>query len=176
MKIHWVCRGVRREEYSSGFTLLEVLAAIAVVSVASLIIISSFTTSIALGGANRNRNIAAALAEEQLASLRQNPKVYIWPNLSSLEPGQLMEVRPQETPEGAQIPVSPPSSLPSAKTVHDRELLLYKKFSWQAFARLPSEDAGYLELAVVVRWKHQGRDELLALTSSVTRAQVEEAA
>lgn len=157
----------------SGFTLLELLTAIAIMSVGTFVIVSLFASSITLADINRSRKVAAALAEEQLASLTTKPEIYVWPDLRSLEPGDLAEVRLQGTEPGVPNPVTPPSALPPARAAQDREMNFYDGFSWQAFARLPSRDAGYVEVTVVVRWVCQGREDLITLTSSVPRAQVE---
>jgi prepilin-type N-terminal cleavage/methylation domain-containing protein len=162
-----------------GFTLVEILVALAVVATAATILVSLFGSSLTLSRLNRSKLVAASLAEEQMDTILRNSSSYVW-NLDGAEPGQLVEVVPldrgQPEPSGAAkqgipagrsfdalvaVPVEPASSA--------REENFHGKFRWQAYASLPQPNSKHVDVTVVVRWQDGGRDKSVALTSSAPR-------
>ncbi len=152
-----------------GFTLVEVLAALAVISVAITVIITLFVASVTLAKTNRSRKVAAAFAQEQLELLQRQPGLFEWPTLDT--PGQLMSV----TATSGTATLSAPEAMPAVEAAAQREEAFYDAFTWEAFARLPRADAAHVELTVVVRWAPQTRGSAFILTSAMPRASVEEA-
>ena len=155
---------------SSGFTLVEILIALVVVSMGITILVSLFTSSLSLAQSSRNQRVAASLAEEEMRALQQNPGAYEW-GLESVAPGQFAKVEAQGKPADG-YPVEPPSVLPAERAASARESNLYDGFSWKAFAKLPVVDAPYVEVTVTIQWTESGRERLFALTSSISRASV----
>jgi len=162
-----------------GFTLIEILVAVAVVATAATILVSLFGSSLVLSRSNRSQLVAASLAEEQMDSILRNSSKYVW-NLDGAEPGQLVEVVPAEpaTPEvpGATKPAVPAGRpfdrlvvAPIEPASNAREETFYGKFRWQAYAALPQPNSKHVDVTVVVRWKDAGRDRSVALTSSAPR-------
>lgn len=167
--------GSRRRFFkASGFTLIEILVALAVVSTAATILISLFGSSLTLSRLNRSKTVAASLAQEQLDFILRNPEHYIW-KLEGSEPGQLVEIEQvgaakEAGDNGAAgnsfhplvvVPVEPRAST--------REENFYGKYRWQAYAALPQPQANHVDITVVVRWKDAGKDRSIALTSSAPR-------
>lgn len=169
----------------SGFTLIEILVALAVVTTAATIFISLFGSSLTLSRFNRSQIVAASLAEEQLSAILRNSGDYIW-KLDGAEPGQLVEVVAADgegpaaaSPAGSRgfNAAAPPSGRPFDSLVvvpvepaaSDREENFYGKFRWQAYAALPQPNANHVDVTVVVRWKDAGREKSVALTSSAPR-------
>lgn len=161
----------RRSAYNPGFTLVEILVALVVLSVGITIFISLFSSSLALAQSGRNQTVAAALAEEQLQTLLHSPQQYNW-NLQGAAPGQLVEVTLHNEPANPVRHFAPPSILPVDKKAATRVQNLYEAFSWQVFAKLPDKDAGYVEVTVAVRWAEEGKPRVVALTSAVPRSLV----
>lgn len=153
---------MRRIRPCHGFTLIEVLVALAVVSVAVTVFFSLFTASIGLSQSSRNESVAATLAEEQLLAVCQSPGLYTW-NLG--DPGQLVEVVPTTDDPGMRA-----FSAPSLAEMPKSDADLYQGFSWRVFAKLPSQDAAYVEVTVAVDWNEAGRDKTFALTSTIARS------
>jgi len=163
-----------------GFTLIEVLVALAVVATAATIFISLFGSSLVLSRLNRSRLVAASLAEEQLEDLLRNSSEYVW-NLSGAEAGELVEVTPAKT--GNEAPADSQSVLgrafgplevvPVEPGASEREENFYGKFRWRAYAALPQPDAKHVNVTVVVRWRDSGGEKSLALTSSAPRYALE---
>ena len=150
-----------------GFTLIEILVALVVVSVGVTILIQLFSSSLALAQSSRNQAVAASLAEEQMQALLRNPGAYEW-GLETAAPDKLVKVSVRGKPADA-YPVDPPSVLPVERTASAREENLYSRFSWKAFAKLPAADAPYVEVTVTIQWTEAGRDRLFALTSNISR-------
>ncbi|MCX5758557.1 MAG: prepilin-type N-terminal cleavage/methylation domain-containing protein [Candidatus Hydrogenedentes bacterium] len=157
--------------FHSGFTLMEVLVAIVVMGVGITVFISLFGSSLALAQSNRYQTVAAQLAGECLQAVVCAPERYDW-HLNPADPGALTVVTaPGESPE-TRHPVSLPATLPTDRRSNLRDVNLYKQFSWQAYARIPKPDAGYVELTIAIRWIEQGRERVFALTSCVPRTAI----
>ena len=154
-----------RSTRRGGFTLIEILVAVAVLGVGATIFISLFSSSQDLAETSRSRTVATSLAERQLDAIQRDPGQYEWPS-AALEAGTMAEVFPvgadPEAPRGFALP----STMPVDKASNAREANFMERFSWQAYARKPDVEAAHIELTVVVRWQEGGRDKSLAITSS----------
>jgi prepilin-type N-terminal cleavage/methylation domain-containing protein len=158
----------------SGFTLLEVLAALVVLGVATGIFASLFVASMNLGHLSQSETVAATLAEEQLVLLRNHPQGFAWPDLAAVDPGSFAPVAPHGATEGLSATFLPSMMLLNQRA-NDRDHAFYERYSWQTFARLPEPDSGYLELAVVIAWAEKGKPQRFVLTSAIPRNLVEAA-
>ena len=151
----------------AGFTLLELLTSLIVVSVAVTLFMGMFTASLAMAKQNAMQRIAAGLAEERLTEILIHPNQYRWPDFS------------RESTE-ALLPLTevlgrsePPNAMPTERSANDRVRIRYEDVTWQAFTRLPAPDADYAEIIVEVTWTQHGRLRTLALTSALPRSSVE---
>jgi prepilin-type N-terminal cleavage/methylation domain-containing protein len=154
----------------AGFSLIEVLVALAVLSISIFVFVDLFVSSIQLGRNSRVRELAATIAEDQLHYLEAHPDRFVWqPDADS--PHTLFPVLTSEEEPKAGNPVEPPGVLPITQAAHDRAKDLYEQFRWKAFARLAR--AGYYELTTAVYWEEQGRNQVLTLTSVITADRVE---
>lgn len=154
-----------------GFTLVEVLVAVAVVSVAASVFVSMFISSLTLAEASRNQKIAASLADEHMAIVLADPARYDW-HLQELSSRELVPVALRGGDAADEGGFAPPAALPAVPSASTREEALYEKFSWQVYGRLPEPDLKYVEVTVAVRWPEKGRDRLVTLTSAVARASI----
>jgi hypothetical protein len=152
---------------------MEVLVALAVLGVATATFISTYRQSVDLGEGVRDRRIAASLAEEKLAELTQSPAAFTWPAADALASGQLQPVQAKNADPAAPQTVKPPLVLPAQIVRAEREMNYYKKFTSAAYARLPEEGAGYIELTVVIEWTQNQRPYRYSLTSAIARGRVE---
>ncbi len=156
---------MRRIHRSSGFTLIEVLVALAVVGVAVTVFFSLFSSSIRFAETSRNESIAASLAEEQLVAVCQNPSSFNW-GLKAAAPGQLVTVNASAAGSTAQF------TAPALAAISESEKNLYEQFSYKIFAKVPSAEAAYVEVIVAVEWTEAGRNRVFTLTSTVARSLV----
>jgi prepilin-type N-terminal cleavage/methylation domain-containing protein len=157
-----------------GFTLVEVIVALAVVGVGVTVVLSLYTNSLAINRSNRNHSIAAALAEEQLAHLRCNPGGYDWAGVLESEEGALAELKlkPMEggaATQGFKAPAVVPDGAPGSAP----ERQLYEDFTWQAYVRSAARETPYIEVIMVVRWREAQRPREFALASYVPRVSLE---
>ena len=155
---------------SFGFTLVEILVALTVVSVGITVIVSGYTSALALAQSSRNQAVAAALAEEQMQTLLRDPSAYDW-GLQNAAPNQRVPVNLRGKPWDS-YPVEPPATLPVDRAANSREEVLYGRFSWKAFASLPAADATRVEVTMVVQWTESGRERAFALTSMIARSAI----
>lgn len=158
MNRQWTWRTPTRRLDRRGFTLLEIVVALAVMAVAVSILVALYQASSVFAAQNEETRKAVSLAEEHLTDILLNPAAYVWP---ALTPGKAMEIH---STAGEQR-VEPPKSLPPDKTAGLRERSAYEIYAWRAFARLPEENAPYIELTVVIEWQSRGRNRDFALTT-----------
>lgn len=155
---------------NSGFTLIEVLTALAVMGVAISIFFGLFAASLSLGKSSRAERVAAQLAEEYLTDVQANPGRYRWPDYADGQSGELLRVTLAGIEDAPVHQADPPTVMPTYRRAHDRERSFYHDFTWEAFARLPSEGANYVDLILVIRWLHEGHERLFALTTCMPRS------
>jgi len=164
----------RRQEPSTstrgGFTLVELLTALAVVGIAATVLLQLFTGSQSLAKASRTHEIAAGLAEEYLTLLQSRPDLFVWPKYVDQPAGTALPVKVRENGPIAGAFVEPPAALPLARRAHDRERALYSGFTWSATSKLPSQDAAFVEVTVQIDWQLDGRVKQFMLTSAVPRS------
>jgi len=153
--------------FDSGFTLAEILAALAVMAVATSVFVSMFTSALGLAQMSRNTKVAVDLADTQLQHIVRNPNLYVWPGLQAFQSGELAPVHAAQKDGDGKF--SLPAVMPLTKAARQRETAFYGKFTWDAYARMPNPQASYAEVTVVVRWLDRGRERVLALTSSVPK-------
>jgi prepilin-type N-terminal cleavage/methylation domain-containing protein len=160
---------VNRLHGAAGFTLLEVLTALAVMSVAVYILMSMFLASLQVGEGARLQDTAAAIASEQMQALVNSPDSFAWPAFAG--DGAAIEVLPAHESDEWHAP-SVPDALPSVREAHDHERVFHERFGWRAYARPLVEAPAVVEVSVVVKWTHRGRPQSFVLTSAIPRAAI----
>ncbi len=160
--------GNRRER---GFTLIEILVAFAVLGIGVSIFMQLFSSSLALAKNSRSQVVAVSLAEAQLHDILTNPDDYRWPS-ATIKPTALVEMglSNEQVPESHRFTV--PAVMPVAQRADDRERAFHERFRWQAYVRLPQQDADHIELSVVVRWTEAGKDLSETLTALAPRTRL----
>ena len=158
-----------RLDRARGFTLLEVLAALAVMSVAIYILISMFLASLQVGEGARLQASAAAIAKEQMQALVQAPHTFEWPPF--VGDGEAVEILPALEADEWHSTILP-DAMPAVAGSFARETTYHERFGWRAYAR-PLEDApSVVEVSVVVKWTLGGRPQSFVLTSAMPRGSV----
>ena len=171
--------GLKHSEYGGpnrgGFTLWELLAAFAVLSVATSVFVSMFISSLDISRSARCQQTAAYLAEEEMSALLSvKPQLKI--DWGTAKPGELVPLLSMTDGTPGPWACSAPTAMPNTPASLNREKALYQGFSWRAFAARPEAETGAIEVTVVVQWKERGRDRGFALTSAVPRYRLEGAA
>jgi len=151
-----------------GFTLVEILVAVAVISVGATVFISIFTSALDLARTSRCKAVAASIAEEQLQAILRHPGQYrcAW---DAEKPETQASIVPRGAAGDKPRRITPPSVAPADARANQRESDFYGKFRWQAYAKAVAADSPFLEITVAVRWQESGRDKTLALTSVAHR-------
>lgn len=152
--------------HRAGFTLLEMLVALAVIGVATGVIVRLFTASLDLSANSRHQRIAAAFAEETLQEIMADPRAYDWSRVT----GQELTPVP---PKMGDVALLPPSTQPVVPSAAARSRAAYAGFTCEIFGRLAAANAAYYEVTVLIRWTDNGRPHLLALTGAATRSRTE---
>jgi len=152
-----------------GFSLLELLVALAVISVAGTVYVSFYSSSLGLAKTARNRAVAASLAEEHLSAILRHPEHFLWQKPA--EPGvEQFPIALADDDPKAGNPVERPAAMPADEAADRNQAAVYDAFRWKAYGRLPSLTAAYYEVTGVIHWEEAGREQLLSLTSAVPRA------
>ena len=149
---------------SSGFTLVEMLAALAVAGVAAFIVLSLFSWSLVLGQESRRQSMAAGMASELLTRMHRAPDEFVWPELEGIAPGEHV---PVEASDAFEAEAGVPAAMPTVTRLREAEIAFREAFRWEAFARRPDDDANYVELTVAVYWEAQARERVYTLTSAL---------
>ena len=158
---------------STGFTLVEVILAFTIVSVALGIFISMFLAAVRLAAESRDKTIAAEIAESYLNVIVSKPEAYTWLS-GERNPDGLFEIEEKEGVSGmSSIPPLPDTTL-ATRSAHEKIISLSHKFRCRAWGRLSSAAARAVEVTVCVSWYTQGRPIRFALTSSVPRMLIDE--
>ena len=159
--------GARRD---AGYTLMEVIVALAVISAAAFIVVGGFTRSNLLADRSVSTSIAAAFAEEKLAELQQTPSAFSWPDDAKLADAAFAKVVPKGAdPATTQQGIPVPATLPANANLKEREQVLYAKFSSEVFVRLPKPDSLVYEVSVAVTWLEGGRKQVITLTTALPK-------
>ena len=158
----------------AGFTLLELLTALAVLGIAATIFFRLFTSSTSLAASSVSHEIAANLAGEFLTEIQTSPERFVWPDYDDVAIGQPQAIQPVEDgPIGKKI-TDPPVIMPTVRRAFNRDRSLYNDFAWEASAVLPAKDAQYIEVTVELMWNDRGgRTQRFWLSSAVPRSQAQ---
>lgn len=154
-------RGVSGPRRNAGFTLIEILVSLAVLSVATSVLVYTIRYSVVISSEVKHRRVAADAATELLTEMQRNPSAFQWPALTDqLQPvTRGGEVGGVERPD---VVVTYPSG-----DIHVTNL--YREFRWRGYARLPQPDSRAVELTVVVFWRDNGRDCQYTMTTMASR-------
>ena len=159
-----------RNQGPEGFTLLELLVALTVVSVAMAVFIGMFNAGLGLQRSNANLTVATELAESHLAAITAAPCDYLW---NSDGKSARFSVTTRDPEPAGGYPVRPPEMTLVTREAQQRLSARYGGFHWSAFAELAAPDAPAYALSVVIRWDEGGRPQALTLTSAVARSRVD---
>ena len=156
-----------------GFTLLELLTALAVIGIAATIFLRLFSSSTSLAATSLSHEVAVNLAEEYLAAIQSNPERFAWPDLEDTASGKIQPIKPIENGEIEENFTAPPAAMPTIRRAYNRDRSLYRDFSWAAFVVLPEGNAQYVEVFVEISWTHEDRLRRFSLASVVPRSLAE---
>ncbi|MGI6138045.1 MAG: type II secretion system protein [Candidatus Hydrogenedentes bacterium] len=156
----------RYKKVKSGFTLVEIIVALSIVSLAFSIFISLFLIAVRLAAEERDNSIAMEVGENVLNLLVTCPDSFSWENERTNDLGLFPIVPDNSGVLRSKIPPVPTADLVS-RHAHERNLGLYNKFNCSVWGRLLSKDAASYEVTVTVSWRSQGRAHECALTSAV---------
>ncbi len=157
-----------------GFTLLELLVALAVVSVAATLFFSLYFSSFRYASTATYERTATAIAEAALVNLMQHPNAYTWCFSETSDKGFFRIKTDAEEPAAGNL-AEPPTALPPEEDAARRSETLYQKFRWRLYGRLPGSESPYYEVLAEVRWEEAGRKRAVTLTGAVPRTAVEKA-
>ncbi len=169
---------VTRGRARRGFTLIELIVAIAIISVATSVFLSLYFSSLAITKSVENHRTAAEVARAKLAYLEAHPEAFLW-ELPEKPGDTRFPIKLGEDEPLIGNPVEPPAVLPDDKRAERRTENLYTQYSWNVFGKYPVKERDattgepmrygkdYFEVTVVVSWEEKGRIERLALTSAI---------
>lgn len=166
------CRSRRYPSRRNGFTLIELIVALTVISVATTILIRLYMASTDLGIQAQYRELAASVAESQLAQMVSEPANFVWEHDRPDGAGLFRVKEDADDPRAGRKVLLPEVLLPYDASF-ERQTNVYDKFRWAAYGRVPSAASSIVEVTVDVHWKHAGKTEHIALTGAVPRSKVE---
>ena len=182
MAVHIRRRRARRGAFrrgAPGFTVMELLVALAVLSVGTGIFISLFNTSLDMAKTSSHRIVASQLGEAQLRHIVTHPDQFFWfyPDTPLFA---IKETKDEDPPDG--VLFEPPGIAPGTRRASANNEKLYGSLRWRAYGRYPRDaegalvaDPAYVEVILEVRWKEAERWKALAFTSITAAAMLPEA-
>lgn len=155
----------------AGFTLIELIVSLFVISVATTIFMHLYATSIDFGKLSRNRTVAIAIAEEQLGLMMREPGNFVWDSANTDSAGFFRVRATADDPRaGVEAPL-PKATLPD-ETAYRRESVVFGQFRWKAIAKLGGMDNFYV-VTVDVHWEQAGKAQSITISGVVPRGRVE---
>lgn len=155
----------------AGFTLIELIVSLFVISVATTIFMHLYATSIDLGKLSRNRSIAVTVAEEQLGLIMREPTNFLWDHANPDSAGHFRIRAAEGDPRAGVVPSLPKSTLP-VDSAFNRESTVFEQFRWKAIGKLGARGLFY-EVVVDVHWEQAGKPHSITLSGAVPRGRVE---
>lgn len=154
-----------------GFTLVELIVALTVVSAAMSVLISMFGSGMDLAAETRNRSVAAELAEMQLALINASPHLFLWRIEAQDATGLFPISAGTDDPKSGNL-VQAPEVRMASRRAQERNDAFYHQFRWKAWGHLAYPESQAYEVTVSIHWRNHGRLRTLAITSSVPRYKV----
>ena len=143
--------------WSAGFTLMEVIVALAVIGVAATIGVSMFGGSYTAGRDVTDRRVAQQIAQAVLDDLQRDPASYKWPAATN-------ELQLVERLDGKSTVTPPEVSVPDPlilKTIRNQ----YALYKTQSYVKLNDASPNTCELTTVVSWVRASRPHAITLTA-----------
>lgn len=146
------------QSWSAGFTLMEIIVALAVIAVATTVGVSLFGYSYKASRDITDRRVAQQIAEAALDDLQRDPASYKWPAATA-------ELQPVERQDGSTNVAPPEVSVPDSlinKTIRNQ----YALYKTRAYVKLLDKASpNTCELTTVVSWTRAGRPHAITLTA-----------
>lgn len=145
------------QSWSAGFTLMEIIVALAVIAVATTVGVSLFGVSYKASRDVTDRRVAQQIAEAALDDLQRDPASFKWPAATN-------ELQLVERQDGATI-VSPPQvSVPDGR-IQGTIITQYARYQSRSYVKLNDASPNTCELTTVVSWVRAGRPHAITLTA-----------
>lgn len=128
-----------------GFTLLEMLVALTVISVAVAVFVGLFDMALTLSRNARDRSACLDIARAVLDDVARNPGDYPWPDGDGLQQAAL--------PAKKKAQADPPRVLLPGEAAKKRMEARHGRYAWRLFVQKPAPDnpLPVREVTVVVR-------------------------
>lgn len=157
-----------------GFTLLEVLFALAIAGVAIGIFVNLFFVSHSQFLTNRHREAALSYAQQQLDEIKRDPGKFAWPAPSEIVEGARLPITLKDSAAEQRFTV--PAVLANVKRdVDGRDLRrLISDLRWKAYVS-PSAtpNTSHYDLVIEMRWTDTLGQQVETLTTIVPKSILE---
>lgn len=156
-----------------GFTLIELIVALAVVSIAVTALVQLFTMSLNLNQTAQNAILANTIAYEKLNYLKNCPEKFIWKIPENINGDTIFPILTSEDEAKAgnvlDVPIVAPPDWASFRKYKN----VSQKFRWKAFGRLSPENNDSYEIILTVIYKEFGRTKYCIANSIIPRFQID---
>ncbi|MCX8066143.1 MAG: prepilin-type N-terminal cleavage/methylation domain-containing protein [Candidatus Hydrogenedentes bacterium] len=152
-----------------GFTLIELIVALAVLSVAVTVVVQMFSISVDMSRVAQNSILAHMIAEEKLEFVVNHPEKFKWNIPENYKFGDFFRVLTSSDEPEAGNKVEEFLSLPPEWERYVRYKNVLSSFRWKVLGKLSSPDSNVVEVIVVVSYRESGRLRNYALMSIVPR-------
>ncbi len=164
---------ILRHLQSKGFTLIELIVALAVVSIAITVLVQLFTASLNLVQSSQNAVLASNIAFEKLNFIKSCPEKFIWKVSESANSEGVFPILTSEDEPKTGNPVEVPVIAPPDWASFRKYKNVSQKFRWKAFGKPLAEDKENYEVIVTVIYRESGRIKSFISNTVIPRFQIE---
>lgn len=150
-----------------GFTLIELIVALAVVGIGVTVLFQLFIVSLNINQKSNNLVLATCIAQDCLGQIITTPEKFHWQIPDNVKPGEVFPILTSLDEPKMGNRVEPPKIAPPDWASFKKYQSGFDKYFWKAFGRLSTSSSEVYEVTVVVTYKERGREQNYTLTSFV---------
>ncbi len=153
----------------SAFTLIELIVALAVLSIAITVVVQMFSMSVDISRNAQNAILAHMIAEDKLEYVVNYPEKFKWQIPQNYRFGEFFRVltSPDEPETGNRVEDF--ALLPPDWGQYLKYRNALSSYRWKVLGKLSSPNSDVFEVSVVVSYKESGRTKYYVLTSYVPK-------
>jgi len=156
---------------TKGFTLIEIIVALAVVSVAITGLVQMFSLSLNLSQTSQNVILASSIAHDKLNYVLSCPDKFVLKIHGNLKPGEVFSILTSIDEPKAGNTIETPMIAPPDWASFRKYKNVSQKFHWKAFGKIPDNNPDCYEIIVAVIYNERGKTKYYMENSVIPRFQ-----
>ena len=159
------------QKTAKGFTLIEIIVALAVLSVAITGLVQMFSLSLNLSQTSQNVILASSIAHDKLNYVLNCPDKFVFKIYGNLKPGEVFSILTSIDEPKAGNTIETPMIAPPDWASFRKYKNVSQKFHWKAFGKIPDNNPDCYEIIVAVIYNERGKTKYYMENSVIPRFQ-----